>query len=118
MHWTVDRISQEFDEGGDGVRCDRILKLKVLGYADDAVLIDEAVDNMTGRLTSIADASEAHADMKVNMTKTFTQYVFVSNREDITVTMAEAAAAEAGFEFKYDFCPRRFKTQRHMHIHI
>ena len=64
---ALDRIIQEFDEGGDGVRCDRILKLKVLGYADDAALIDDAVDNMTGRLTSIADASEKHADMRVNM---------------------------------------------------
>ena len=70
---------------------------------------------MTERLTSIADASEEQADMKVNMDKTFTQYVFA--RDDITITTPEAAAAEAGFKHKCDFCPRRFKTQRHMLIH-
>ena len=68
----------------------RILKLKVIGYADDAALIDEAVDDMVERLTSIVDASEEQADMKVNMDKTFTQHVH--KREKISVTEAEAAA--------------------------
>ena len=112
---ALDELIQEFDKESEGVKCGRILKLKVLGYADDAALIEENVAKMTERLTSIANASKAQADMDMNMAKTFTQHVHA--RKDIDVTQAEAAAAEAGFKFKCDFCPRRFKTQRHMLIH-
>ena len=101
----MDQLIQEFDKGGGaGVKCGSILKLKVLGYADDAALIDDAVDDMTTRLTSLANASETEADMKINMTKTFTQHVF--RRADITVTEAEAAVAEANFKHQCDFCKR------------
>ena len=112
---ALDQLMQEYDKDSEGVKCGRILKLKILGYADDAALIDGEVNSMTRRLTSIADASEAQTDMKMNMAKTFTQHVF--KRDEIKVTSAEAAAAEAGFKHKCDFCPRRFKTQRHMLIH-
>ena len=63
-------------------------------------------------LTVLADASKEKSDMKVNMTKTFTQYVF--NRNYMTVTEVEVAAAESDFKHKCDFCTHRFKTQRHM----
>ena len=112
---ALDQLVQEFDGDGEGIKCGRTLRLKVLGYADDAALIDEHADAMTKRLTTLANASEAKADMKINMAKTFTQHVF--KRDDITVTKEEAAAAEAGFKHKCDFCKRRFKTQRHMLIH-
>ena len=112
---ALDHLIQEFDKGGNGVKCGRILKLKVLGYADDAALIEGAVEEMTKRLTSLANASETKADMKVNMAKTFTQHVF--KRDDIVVTEAEAVAAEAGFKHQCDFCKRRFKTRRDMLIH-
>ena len=112
---ALDQLVQEFDGDGEGIKCGRLLRLKVLGYADDAAMIDECTDAMTKRLTTLANASEAKADMKINMVKTFTQHVF--KRDDITVTKEEAAAAEAGFKHKCDFCKRRFKTQRHMLIH-
>ena len=51
--------------------------MKVLAYADDAALIDYTVDNMTTRLTKIADV-----DMKVNMDKTLLFTTCVQTKED------------------------------------
>ena len=101
---ALDQIMQTYDKGapgkggarGKGFKCGRILRIKVLGYADDAALVDADTEGMTTRLTSIADASEREADMKVNVTKTFTQHVH--EREDIDITTDEVAAVEAGYE--------------------
>ena len=43
---ALDQIMQLYDKDATGVRCGRILKIKVLGYADDAALADYTVDNM------------------------------------------------------------------------
>ena len=69
-----------------------MLRLKVLGYADDAALIDTQVENMSHRLTIIADKSESQTDMVVNISKTFTQHVH--RRESIRVTETEVRKAE------------------------
>ena len=58
---------------GKGFKCGRILRLDVLGYADDVALISGDVDDMTRRLTAIADAAKAEADMNVSLPKTFSQ---------------------------------------------
>ena len=112
---ALDQLVQSFDRSGKGVKCGRILKMRVLGYADDAALMEETVEAMTERLTALADASKRKADMEVNMSKTFTQHVF--KRGKIEVTTAEVAAAEAKYEHQCDFCERRFKTKRGMRIH-
>ena len=63
---VIDQIMQKYDQGGLGLggkgkECGRILRLKVLGYADDAALSDRRrrrdVETMTNRLTKIGDAS-------------------------------------------------------------
>ena len=36
---ALDQLVQKFDRGGKGVRCGRIIKIRVLGYADDAALL-------------------------------------------------------------------------------
>ena len=73
---ALDQLVQTVDKAGGkgagkGVKCGRILKLNVLGYADDAALIEPCVEVMTDRLTAIADASRELADMHVSMPKTF-----------------------------------------------
>ena len=98
-----------------GFKCGRILRLDVLGYADDVALISDTVEDMTRRLTAIEDGAKEHADMNVSMPKTFTQHVH--KRDKLTVTEAEAKAAEKKYKFKCDFCSRRFKTDRNMQIH-
>ena len=97
------------------MKCGRILKLSVLGYADDAALIEPCIEVMTDRLTAIADASVELADMHVSMPKTFSQHVH--RRSKITVTSAEAATVAKAYKFKCDFCARRFKTDKSMQIH-
>ena len=95
---ALDQIIQDHDKGVKGVKCGRILKIKVLVYADDIALADNTVESMTKRLTAIADVSEDRADMKVNMQKTFSQHVH--KRSKIKVTEGEVRAAEAGYKNK------------------
>ena len=53
-----------------------------------AAIVERRVDDMTTRLTSLADASRDHADMYVSMAKTFTQHV---HRRDDKSMVTEAA---------------------------
>ena len=113
---ALDAIVQQYDDvHGKGFKCGRILRLDVLGYADDVALIAANVDDMTRRLTAIANASRDNVDMNVSIPKTFTQHVH--RRGKLAVTNAEAKAVEKKYKFKCDFCPRRFKTEKNMQIH-
>ena len=76
----------------------KILKIRVLGYADDAALAEHIVEDMTTRLTNLADASKREADMDINMNKTVSQHVH--KRESIAVTAKEIANAEAKYQHK------------------
>ena len=66
---ALDQLVQSIDKSGTGVKCG-ILKVRVLGYADDAALVELTVEAMTRRLTDLANASIEEADMKINMDKT------------------------------------------------
>ena len=112
---ALDQIIQQHDVEGRGMRCGRILRIKVLGYADDLAFIDTTVENMTARLTAVANASKQQADMVVNMDKTVSQHVH--KREAIKATSAEAKAVENKYQHQCDFCSRRFKTRGNMLKH-
>ena len=81
---VLDQLVQSVDKSGKGVKCGRILKLRVLGYADDADLMERSMEAMSKRLTALVDESLSQADMKINMVKTFSQHVHA--RKEITVT--------------------------------
>ena len=110
---ALDQLVQEFDTTGEGVKCGRILKIRVLGYADDAALAERHVESMTTRLTELADASRDRADMSMNMEKTFTQHV---HRRDSKPTATKAAAKKVQSKYSHqcEYCPRKFKTARAM----
>ena len=112
---ALDQIFQAHDKSGEGVKAGSILRVRTLGYADDAALCEETVEEMSKRLTAIANASIEQADMYPNVGKTFTQHVH--KRQEIDVTETEVAEIEKGYDFKCDYCSRRFKTQRNMRIH-
>ena len=94
---ALDQIMQQYDGSGKGkggvcgkgLKCGRVLRIKVLGYADDLALADEGVEEMTSRVTKIADAALEQTDMQVNVDKTFTQHVH--ERTSITVSAEEVA---------------------------
>ena len=88
---------------------------RVLGYADDAALTEERIEEMTERLTTLADKSESEADMKVRMDKTFSQHV--QEQDEQKVSEEEMLEAQKKFKFQCDFCERRFKTNAAKHIH-
>lgn len=113
---ALDQLIQTRDVHGTGFNCDNIFTLRVLGYADDAALIEPRVDDMTTRLTVLADASKAEADMQVSMPKTYTQHVF--KREDvIQVSAEEAKEVQQQFKHECEYCERKFQSARAMNIH-
>ena len=72
------------------------------------------MEDMSERLTALADASLVDADMKINMTNTFSQHVH--KRKDISMTKEEAKEVELKYEYECHFCTRRFKTLRGMRM--
>ena len=113
---ALDQLFKAHDVLGTGVKWDSGLQIRVLGYADDAALLEPEVDVMTERLTSLADAAKAHADMEVSMPKTFSQHV---ERRDarLNITTAEATEAQSKFKYQCDFCTMRFKSRKAMYTH-
>ena len=110
---ALDALVQQYDSVRDkGFKCGRILRLDVLGYADDVALISGTVEDMTRRLTAIADGAREDADMNVSLPKTFSHHVH--KRANVKVSNAEAKVAESKYKYKCDFCPRRFKTDKNM----
>ena len=92
------------------------LQIGVLGYADDAALIEETVDAMTTRLTKLADKSRADADMEVSLKKTFTQHVH-KRTDIITRTAEQINKTTKKYKHVFAFCGRRFKTEAGMQTH-
>ena len=58
-----------------GYRCGLMLRVNILGYTDDVTLTVHEVEEMTARLTAIANISRDNSDMMVNMSKTFSQHM-------------------------------------------
>ena len=70
---ALDQLVQTFDNKGDGVTVGHInnIKVKVLGYADDAAMFANTVEEMTERLTTFANAALEKAHMQVRMDKNY-----------------------------------------------
>ena len=98
------------------MKCGRILAIRVLGYADDAALVERHVDSMTTRLTNLGNASRDRADMSMNMSKTFTHHV---HRRDSKPAATKAATMKIQSKYSHqcEYCPRKFKTAKAMKIH-
>lgn len=113
-------IQQHVDTGGNGVSLGTIIKLKVLGYADDAAILERNSDEMTERLTEFANQALYRADMKVKLTKAFSQIVQQQEAVDAATT-AGIQVQEEKYKFKCSYwnegCSARFKSKKGMHIH-
>ena len=113
---ALDQLIQCYDKSGNGVKCGDELTYRVLGYADDAAMTEDFIEEMTARLTTLANESRDRADMMIRMDKTFSQHVQLQD-ENIVVTEEEIMKAQAKFKHECDFCDRRFKTLAAMRIH-
>ena len=77
--------------GLQGFKCGHILRIKVIGYADDANLVDDdTTKHIAVRLANFGDTAKVEtdmakgeSDMEINMDKTFPQHVF--KQKEITV---------------------------------
>ena len=117
---ALDQLVQNHDLGGKGVSAGHIKEIRVLGYADDASMCDEAVNGMTTRLTNFANAAQKEADMKVKLAKTFSQHVqplqIIGKITDEEVEQRMRQYKHA-CEFVKAGCTQRFKTKTGMKIH-
>ena len=119
---TLDELVKCYDkEYGQGVTVGHIHELRVLGYADDAAMLNIDVEGMTKRLTKFADKAIEKADMQVKLQKTFSQMVF-KQVDPEKATAKELKAKKAQYQHACKFvnagCKERFKTARGMKIHI
>ena len=80
---ALDNLIQLYDKSGKGIKCGPELTCRVLGYADDAALMEERIEEMTVRLTTLADKSLGEADMKIRMDKTYSQHVRVQEAQKV-----------------------------------
>ena len=113
---ALDQLFQERDIYGEGQAVGDIITLRVLGYADDAAMIEPLVETMTKRLTTVADASIADADMHVSMDKTYTQHVKRQTKSYIP-SPNRIEKVEKTYKHKCPFCDRRFKTAAGVQLH-
>ena len=110
---VLDQLIRQHNAHGDGVECGEFFKMRVLGYADDAVMLDRDTQALTIRLTTLVDAAKHEEDMKFRCPRPSPN---TSARGRASVSEA-AAAAQTAFKHKCDFCEWRFKSHRDILIH-
>ena len=54
---ALDQLIQIYDTAGTGVKCGNELTVRILGYADDAAMMEKKIEDMTTRLTTLTDVS-------------------------------------------------------------
>ena len=117
---ALNALVKKYDTSGQGISVGEINEIRVLGYADDAAMVEEAVTAMTERLTTFADKAIEKADMKMKLQKTFTQHVQVQEAVS-TATTAEINKKESSYKHVCAFakagCTARFKTKKGMLRH-
>ena len=113
---AMEQLFRIHDPSPAGVKVGNYLQIGVLGYADDAALASCSTDDMSRRLTKIADGSAKDADMQLHTGKT--KNMHVQRQVKIKPPTAEQIkATEASYKHECEFCGRRFKTLRGMRIH-
>ena len=69
----MEQMFRLHDPSPAGVKVGNYLHVGVLGYADDAAIVSEAVDLLTERIANIVAGSEQDVDMSINASKTKTK---------------------------------------------
>ena len=112
---ALDQLVRTHDVHGTGYNCGHYLNVRLLGYADDMTMLEPEVDDMTIRLTALADGAKQDADMQVKMAKTFSQHV--AKRSKAKLDKAVAAQVQKQYKHECEYCGRRFKLKKSVAIH-
>ena len=85
----------------------------------DVSLVDDGdekgIQNLSNRLTGIAEGSKKDADMSISIEKTKTLHV--RKQDPVSKTSAEEAAEVCKYVCPHLNCEHRFLTKRGMQIH-
>ena len=87
--------------------------IHTLGYADDAVLVDESPLVAELRVNAISKGSKEDADMHINVDKTECMHLQTQDK----VHKSTATEAEAQCKFTCSHCGNKYVTKRGLHIH-
>ena len=113
---ALDQLVRTHDVHGQGLDCGPTLNIRVLGYADDAALVERQTEVMKKCLTTLEDGAWQDADMMVKMKKTFSQHV--GRREKIKIEHDEVTKIQKSYKYACEFCTRKFKTRKAAAIHM
>ena len=86
-----------------------------LGYADDAVLVDENVNNAETRVNAIAQGSRKSADMSINVTKT--ECMHLQQQDPLRIPTAEEAKAQCKHKCPHIGCGKVFANKHGLRVH-
>ena len=114
---AMEEIFRIHDKQPDGTSIGNLLRISVLGYADDAALASTDISKMSTRLSNITAGSKQDADMSIHMGKTKCMHV---RKQDPVAppTVDEIKKTESAYKFECEYCGRRFKTSRGLKIHL
>ena len=105
---------QEYDKSGHDITVGEVSNIRVLGYADDAAMVEEEV---TERLTTFVDKAIEKTDMEMKLSKTFSQHVQVQDKV-VAPTVVEIKKKENSYKHACVFAKAgstaRFKTKKDM----
>ena len=98
--------------GGMEVEAGNKFRIDCLEYADDAALIDMAVERCTERLNALAEGAKRDADMEISIPKT--EVMHVKNQAAVspaTLKDVKELQEQDILKFKCEFCDAAFTTK-------
>ena len=108
---ALERILRRHDN-----RCDKGTRLThtntwihTLGYADDAVLVDEGAEMASVRVNAIAQGSRQDADMHINVGKT--ECMHLQSQDPLHVPTDAEARKECKYTCRHTGCNREFANK-------
>ena len=113
---AMEQLFRVHDKNPTGVPIGNYLQIGTLGYADDVAITSLTLDAQSTRLTSISKGSREDADMHLNRAKT--KMMQVQKQQVRKPTIQEIKDIENEYTYECNFCGRRCKTKRGLHIHM
>ena len=89
--------------------------IHTLGYADDAVLVDEGVEIATERVNAIACGSRRDADMHINVGQT--ECMHLQQQDPLHKPTSEEVKKECKYTCKHKGCMKVFANKHGLRVH-